>query len=162
MASRTPAPLVPEPEWGTGGLVCPQGRAASCGVGAVPERGPGWFVCTWAMRRCLPLNGPSRFSSLSQRCSSLGSRRAGGSGSEIHLSVGKEGVAVLCGNPFGGSGAWRWETPALSLRPHADLLHSYPPPVPTLASAMPPPLHPLSPPQFSKTRHGPAGTSAGH
>lgn len=67
MSSRTPAPLVPEPEWGTGGLVCPQGRGASCGVGAVPEWGPGWFVCTWAMRRCLSLNGPLRFSTLSQR-----------------------------------------------------------------------------------------------
>lgn len=116
MSSRTPTPLVPEPEWGPGGLVCPQGRGASCGVGAVPEWGPGWFVCTWAMRRCLSQWALEIFISVSA-CSSLRSRWAGGSGSEIHLSVGREGVAVLCGNLFGGSGAWRWGTPALSLRP---------------------------------------------
>lgn len=53
MAGRIPAPLVLEPKWGTGGLVCPQEGEAPCGVGTVPERVPGpavFFLGEWMGR----------------------------------------------------------------------------------------------------------------
>lgn len=87
------------------------------------ERGFLWSGdCPWAGTRDLGVclshnemlysNGPSRFLSLSQRCSSSGSRWAGSSDRATSL-WGRRTVAMLCGNPFGSSRTCPWGTLAL-------------------------------------------------